>query len=42
MGDVAEMMLEGILCQSCGQYVGEGDGYPVDCESCSEEELNFD
>ncbi len=34
MGDVADMMLEGILCQECGVYVGEGVGYPVSCHYC--------
>jgi hypothetical protein len=38
MGDVADMMLEGILCESCGEYLGDGDGYPVSCFGCSEYE----
>lgn len=34
MGDIAEMMLTGILCERCGTYVGEETGYPVRCEDC--------
>lgn len=34
MGEISDMMLEGILCQQCGGYVGDGDGFPVTCGSC--------
>jgi|GEM_PF-1785760 len=35
MGDIAEMILEGVLCQVCGELIdGEEPGYPRDCESC--------
>ena len=38
MGDVAEMILEGILCEGCGVFISEkGIGHPVTCKSCSEE-----
>lgn len=40
MGEIAEMMLEGALCQVCGVYLSEGDGYPVSCNSCSGEQKN--
>jgi hypothetical protein len=34
MGDVADMMLDGTLCQICGVYL-EGDaGYPRTCDAC--------
>lgn len=39
MGEIAEMMLEGCLCQSCGEYLGDGDGYPVTCDSCQRPEV---
>jgi len=38
MGDIADMMLEGCMCQSCGEYLGDGDGYPVFCANCGEGE----
>jgi hypothetical protein len=38
MGEIAEMMLDGCLCEQCGDYLGEGDGYPQVCESCQREE----
>lgn len=31
MGEIADMMLEGVLCQGCGEYMGEGEGYPGFC-----------
>ncbi len=34
MGEYAEMMLDGTMCQVCGEYLGGDDGYPVTCESC--------
>jgi len=36
MGDVAEMVLDGILCESCGEFIGEAVGHPRDCRSCRE------
>ena len=43
MGEFAEMMLEGDSCQECGDFLGDGPGFPMTCEYChgeiSEEEL---
>lgn len=37
MGEIAEMMLDGTLCQMCGVYMGDaGNGYPVTCASCQD------
>lgn len=38
MGDAADMMLEGFVCQFCGEWMGadEGPGYPVTCDGCKE------
>lgn len=48
MGDIADMMIEGILCQRCGVLMDDmteegakAPGYPRDCADCladSEEE----
>ena len=38
MGDIADMMSDGTLCQLCGVYLGHHGGYPVSCEDCKEEE----
>ena len=35
MGEIADMMLDGTLCQVCGEYMGESAGYPVTCPACS-------
>jgi hypothetical protein len=38
MGEVAEMMLEGILCESCGEFIdGENPGHPRECADCENE-----
>lgn len=37
MGDVADMIIEGILCQSCGQVCHDDKDYPHDCEECVSE-----
>ena len=35
MGDIADMMLEGDLCATCGVYMdGDGDGSPRYCKDC--------
>jgi hypothetical protein len=37
MGDIVEMMLEGILCQECGGYIDDDEnGFPRTCEFCEE------
>jgi len=41
MGEYADMMLEGMICQWCGEFLGEGDGFPVICAGCqSSEKVN--
>ena len=35
MGEVADMMLDGTLCEGCGVYMpGEAQGIPRRCRSC--------
>lgn len=34
MGDIADMMIEGVLCEGCGVYIGCEVGYPRKCSSC--------
>lgn len=31
---MTEMVLDGILCESCGEYIGAAVGYSRRCESC--------
>lgn len=38
MGEVADAILNGDFCQGCGAYVGPGDGFPVYCGGCSEQQ----
>ena len=35
MGDIADMVLDGMMCEQCGEYLGKGDGYPRSCKVCS-------
>jgi predicted amidophosphoribosyltransferase len=38
MGDVAEMMLDGTLCQCCGDYLEDSPGgFPMYCPDCARE-----
>lgn len=38
MGEITEMILEGILCQECGCFISKhGEGYPESCEDCKNE-----
>lgn len=34
MGEIAEAMLDGTMCQVCGEYLGTDAGYPVTCAGC--------
>lgn len=34
MGELAEYILNGDDCQECGQYIGDGDGFPRSCSDC--------
>jgi predicted amidophosphoribosyltransferase len=39
MGEIADMMLDGTLCQCCGAYIGDesnGD-YPQYCAACAKD-----
>jgi hypothetical protein len=36
MGEVADMIIEGILCEGCGEWLGNdiGPGFPQRCAAC--------
>ena len=36
MGDIADMMLSGEMCQWCGEIL-DGQGYPTVCPACQAE-----
>lgn len=31
MGEIADMMLDGTLCEMCGVYIGTDSGFPMYC-----------
>ena len=35
MGDIADMMLDGTLCEGCGEYLGSDFDGPALCGSCA-------
>jgi hypothetical protein len=37
MGEYADYILNGDDCQECGQYIGEGDGFPRTCKACQKQ-----
>jgi len=38
MGEIAEMMLDGTLCEGCGEYLDNGlDGFPQLCAGCAQD-----
>lgn len=39
MGDIADAMIDGDLCESCGGYIDDegGQGFPRKCEDCKDE-----
>jgi hypothetical protein len=39
MGEIVEMILEGILCELCGGYIDDNyGGYPRKCSDCLKDE----
>lgn len=38
MGDIADMILEGLLCEQCGEFLDDDKDYPHLCPACKEEE----
>lgn len=45
MGEIADMMLDGTMCQVCGEFMDLGEdpaGYPVTCAGCIGEGLSPD
>lgn len=42
MGEYAEMMINGDSCQACGEYLGDGPGYPMTCDYCHREILKHE
>lgn len=41
MGEIADMMLDGTMCQVCGEWLNDGedgDGYPITCAGCLNDE----
>lgn len=39
MGEIADMMLDGTLCSSCGEFIDSEDlGFPQQCFYCEKEE----
>ncbi len=37
MGEIANDMLSGLLCNGCGVYLGDPVGFPCYCEDCRDE-----
>ncbi len=38
MGEIADMMLDGTLCEECGGFIGDAVGYPRKCKACDIDE----
>lgn len=38
MGEIADMMINGSMCQYCGECFDDEPGYPRSCPSCSSDE----
>ena len=37
MGEYAEMMIGGVCCERCGEFIGNEVGYPQTCDDCYHE-----
>lgn len=34
MSEFVDLMLDGAICQCCGQFLGDATGFPRSCEGC--------
>lgn len=42
MGEIADMMLDGTLCERCGEYLGGGGmGFPTLCAACRRDNTSW-
>ena len=39
MGELADMIMQGVICERCGEMVGEAVGHPRSCLGCEQEAL---
>jgi len=39
MGDIADMMINGLMCETCGMFFDDECGYPRSC--CDKEHFNY-
>lgn len=39
MGEIAEMMLDGTLCEGCGEFIGEPCEFPRLCAGCAKDRV---
>lgn len=37
MGDVTDAILDGDVCEICGEWLGDGEGFPQMCSACINE-----
>ena len=42
MGEMTEMILNGVCCQICGDYLGDGVGHPMTCDYCHQEIMKWE
>lgn len=40
MGEISEMMLDGDLCQVCGEFMDDGGGFARTCSACMDDQFN--
>ena len=40
MGEIADMMIEGTLCEGCGVYIGNATGFTRRCSDCNPSKSN--
>ncbi len=39
MGDISDMMLDGTLCEQCGEYIDDDEGgFPRLCAACNQDD----
>ena len=41
MGEIADMMMDGSMCNGCGVFLKDANGYPQWCKDCGGDSNGF-
>lgn len=40
MTEFIDLMLDGVICRCCGQFLGDATAFPISCEGCEKRDAS--